>query len=80
MPITKKVPETHRKQITIYSADKRVNGIEAADELFAEVIKLKEKMPTLAAFSNERIFAEGDYNKALPELLSRKAAAQYLGS
>lgn len=42
-------------------------AVEKADNLFAQAIKLKEQIPTLAPLSNERIFAEGDYNKALTE-------------
>lgn len=40
---------------------------EKADILFAQAIKLKGEIPALAPLSNERIFAEGDYNKALTE-------------
>lgn len=43
------------------------DAVEKADKLFAAAIQLKDKIPTLAPLSNERIFAEGDYNKALTE-------------
>lgn len=42
-------------------------AVEKADKLFALAIKLKEQIPALTPLSNERIFAEGDYNKALTE-------------
>ena len=38
-----------------------------ADKLFAQALMLKTQIPTLEPLSNERIFAEGDYNKALTE-------------
>lgn len=40
---------------------------EKADKLFARALTLKAEIPTLQPLSNERIFAEGDYNKALTE-------------
>jgi len=40
---------------------------ERADTLFAQALTLKAQIPTLTALSNERIIAEGDYNKALTE-------------
>jgi hypothetical protein len=40
---------------------------ERADKLFTKSLALKAQIPTLEPFSNERIFAEGDYNKALTE-------------
>jgi hypothetical protein len=44
-----------------------VQAVEKADELFVQAIKLKGEIPTLPPLSNERIFAEGDYNKALTQ-------------
>lgn len=42
-------------------------AVEKADELFAQAIKLKAEISSLAPLSNERIFAEGNYNKALTQ-------------
>ena len=42
-------------------------AVKKADELFAQAIKLKGEIPALTPLSNERIFVEGDYNKALTE-------------
>lgn len=38
-----------------------------ADKLFTQALELKAQIPTMQPLSNERIFAEGDYNKALTE-------------
>lgn len=40
---------------------------EKADILFAQAIKLRGEIPALAPLSNERVLAEGDYNKALTD-------------
>lgn len=40
---------------------------EKADVLFAQAIKLRGEIPGLEPLSNERIFAECDYNKALTD-------------
>lgn len=40
---------------------------EKADKLFAQALTLKAQIPTMQPLSNERFFAEGDYNKALTE-------------
>ena len=40
---------------------------EKADKLFAKAIKLKQEIPALKPLSNERVFAECDYHKALTE-------------
>jgi hypothetical protein len=40
---------------------------EKADALFSQAIKLRGEILGLAPLSNERVFAEGDYNKALTE-------------
>lgn len=62
--ITQHVRENeHKLEQLLTPAD----ATEKADKLFAQAIKLKEQIPTLAPLSNERIFAEGDYNKALTE-------------
>ena len=42
-------------------------AVEKADGLFAQAVKLKGEIPALTPLSNERVFAEGDYNKALTE-------------
>ena len=40
---------------------------ERAEKLFMQAIQLKEKIPLLPTLSNERILAEGDYNRAITE-------------
>lgn len=65
-----------RKVITQYVRENKhkleqlltpAEATEKADKLFAQAVKLKGEIPALAPLSNERIFAEGDYNKALTE-------------
>lgn len=40
---------------------------ERADNLFAQALKLKGQIPGMQPLSNERILAEGEYNKVLTE-------------
>lgn len=51
-----------------YKLDTLLSAAEAAeraDKLFAQAVKLRSEIPKLPPLSNERIFAEGDYSKAL---------------
>jgi len=54
---------THKLERLLTPAE----ATEKGDKLFAQALTLKTQIPTLERLSNERIFAEGDYNKALTE-------------
>lgn len=43
------------------------DATEKADNLFTRALKLKAQIPDMQPLSNERIFAEGEYSKALTE-------------
>ena len=62
--LTNWVRENEHKLIQLLTP---TEAVKKADELFAQAIKLKGEIPALTPLSNERIFVEGDYNKALTE-------------
>lgn len=56
--------ENEHKLVALLSP---AEAVDRADKLFAQALTLKAKIPMLTPLSNDRIFAEGDYNKALTE-------------
>lgn len=68
-PLMRQVLADYAKQnehrlVTLLTAGE---ATERADKLFAQALTLRAQIPDLEPLSNERIFAEGDYNKALLE-------------
>lgn len=62
--LTDYAKQNEHKLVALLSAGE---ASDRAEKLFSQAIQLKEKIPTMPALSNERIFAEGDYHKALTE-------------
>jgi predicted DNA binding CopG/RHH family protein len=60
--LTKYAKDNEHKLDMLLSA---AEAADRADKLFAQAVKLRDEIPKLAPLSNERIFAEGDYSKAL---------------
>lgn len=68
-PLMRQVLTAYAKQneddlITLLSAP---DAAERADRLFVQAVKLRSEIPGLAPLSNERIFAESDFSKALSQ-------------
>ena len=60
--LTKFAKENEYKLNTLLSA---AEAADRADKLFVQALKLWDQIPSLPPLSNERIFAETDYSKAL---------------